>query len=268
MREFTTLGKRKAVLGMIHLHPLPGTLFYKEGSFNQTRDMAVQSARALYDGGADGGLVQTVERIYSVKDESDPARTTAMGLIVHAIGQGTGAEFQIGVQLMRNALKASLAVAKVAGGTFIRAGAVVGMTLTTHGLVEANPLAVMEYRHKINAWEVKVIADVDSMHFQWFGEAKPTAEVARGAQHVGADAVSVGSPDERKTLEMIASVRTAVPGLPIMLAGYTTHDNAARLLAAADGAFVGTCLERGGWGGHIDVERVKAYVAIVRGLER
>ena len=80
MREFATLGKRKAVLGMIHLQPLPGTLFYKDSSFNQTLDTAVQSARALYDGGADGCLVQTVDRIYSVKDESDPARTIAMGL--------------------------------------------------------------------------------------------------------------------------------------------------------------------------------------------
>ena len=216
MREFTTLGTRKVVLGMIHLQPLPGTLFYKDGSFTQTLETAVQSARALYDGGADGCLVQTVDRIYSVKDDSDPARTTAMGLIVHAIAQVTGAEFQIGVQLMRNALKASLAVAKVAGGTFIRAGAVVGMTLTVHGMVEANPLEVMEYRNKLNAWDVKVIADVDSMHFKWFGDAKPTAEVARSAQHVGADAVSLGSPDERKTLEMIAAVRQAVPGLPII----------------------------------------------------
>ena len=267
MREFATLGKRKAVLGMIHLQPLPGTLFYKDDSFHQTLETAVESARALYDGRADGCLVQTVDRIYSVKDESDPARTTAMGLIVQAITQATGEEFQVGVQIMRNALQASLAVAKVAGGSYIRAGALVGTTLTAHGMMEANPLDVMEYRKKINAWNVKVIAEVDSMHFKWFGEDKPTAEVARSAKYVGADAVSLGDPDEKKTLEMIASVRKTVPGLPIILAGYTNHANAARLLAEADGAFVGTCLERGGWGGQIDVDRVKAYVDIVRGLE-
>ena len=34
---------------------------------------------------------------------------------------------------MRNALKASLAVAKVAGGSYIRAGALVGATLTPQG---------------------------------------------------------------------------------------------------------------------------------------
>ena len=196
MREFSTLGKRKAVLGMIHLQPLPGTLFYQDGSFDQTLETAVESARALYRGGADGCLVQTVDRIYSAKDESDPARTTAMGLIAHAIVQATGTEFQVGVQLMQNALKASLAVAKVAGGSFIRAGAVVGTTLTAHGMVEANPLDVMEYRKKIDAWDVKVIAEVDSMHFKWFGEPKPTAEIARSAKYVGADAVSLGAPDE------------------------------------------------------------------------
>src|SRR5829696_1947933 len=160
MRDFETLGNRKVVLGTIHLQPLPGTPFYKEGSFNQTLDIAVQSACALYNGGADGCLVQTVDRVYSVKDESDPARTTAMGLIVQAIARVTGEEFQIGVQLMRNALKASLAVAKVAGGSYIRAGAVVGMTLTAHGISQGNTIDVMEYRSKINAWDVKVIAEV------------------------------------------------------------------------------------------------------------
>ena len=72
MRVFETLGKRKAVLGMIHLQPLPGTPFYKEGSFSRILDIAVESALALCKGGADGCLVQTVDRIYSVADESDP----------------------------------------------------------------------------------------------------------------------------------------------------------------------------------------------------
>jgi hypothetical protein len=35
MREFGTLGQRQAVLGMVHLPPLPGTPFHEEGSFGQ-----------------------------------------------------------------------------------------------------------------------------------------------------------------------------------------------------------------------------------------
>ncbi len=109
------------------------------------------------------------------------------GLIVQAIAQATYEEFQIGVQLMRNALKASLAVAKVAGGTYIRAGAVVGMT-TSPRMVWSKPfpLDVMEYRSKINAWDVKSHrrSGFDAL-WKWFGEPKSTADVARAAKQVG-----------------------------------------------------------------------------------
>ncbi|MDO0928870.1 BtpA/SgcQ family protein [Streptomyces sp. TG1A-8] len=257
-------GGHKLILGMVHLAPLPGTPFHRPGTFSDILDTAVASARALYEGGADGCLIQTVDRVYSVADESDPARTAAMGLIVRAVVEATGAPFRVGVQMMRNATRASLGVARVAGGDYVRAGALVGQTLTAHGMVRPDPLEVMGYRRSIDAEAVGIVADIDSMHFKWFGGEKTTAEVARAARTVGADAVSLSHPDERTVLEMIASVRDAVPGLPVILAGHTDHGNAARLLAAADGAFVGTCLESGGWGGRIDVDRVRRYVDLVR----
>ena len=265
MRIFDTLGRKKVVLGMIHLGVMPGTPFYEEGSYEATFEKALSDAQALFQGGADGCLVQTVDRVYVKGDESDPARVAGVANIVRAIDQATGPEFQIGVQIMRNALKASLAVAKVCNGSYLRCGALVGATLTAHGLVEANPYDVMQYRATIGARHVKMIAEIDSMHFQWWG-GKPVAEVARSAKSVGADAVSLGSPDEEVTLQMIRDVKRTLPDLPVILAGYTNHANAARLLAEADGAFVGTCLERDGWGGSIDVERVREYMAIVDSL--
>ncbi|MBA3943248.1 MAG: hypothetical protein H0X37_01645 [Herpetosiphonaceae bacterium] len=266
MRTFDRLGKRKAVLGMVHLGTMPGTPFYEEDSYEATFEKAMEDATALDQGGADGCLVQTVDRVYSVKDESNPTRVAGVANIVRAIDKATRPDFQIGVQIMRNALKASLAVAKVCNGSYLRCGALVGATLTAHGMVEADPLDVMEYRVMIGAQHVKMIVEIDSMHFKWLG-GKPIAEVARNAKYVGADAVSLGDPDEETTLRMIHDVRHAVPGLPIILAGYTNHANAARLMADVDGAFVGTCLERGGWAGHIDIDRVREYVEIVRGLE-
>jgi uncharacterized protein len=125
---------------------------------------------------------------------------------------------------------------------------------------------VMSYRAQIGAKQIKMIAEIDSMHFKWFG-GKPVAEVAGQARYVGADAVSLGVPDEETTLRMIREVRQTAPGLPIILAGYTNHENAARMLAEADGAFVGTCLEKGKWGGPIDVERVREYVKIVASIK-
>ncbi len=262
MRVFDSLGKKKAVLGMVHLGAMPGTPFYEEGSYEATFEKALGDALALYQGGATGCLVQTVDRVYTARDESDPARVAGVANIVRAIAQATGPEFQIGVQIMRNAIKASIAVAKVCDGTYVRCGALVGATLSPHGWVEANPLDVLSYRQQLNAKHVKLIAEVDSMHFKWFG-GKPTAEVAQAARYVGADAVSLGDPNEETTLRMIREVRKAVPGMPILLCGYTNFDNTARLLAEADGAFVGTVLEKGKWGGPIDVERVRQYMEIV-----
>ncbi|MEO3871125.1 BtpA/SgcQ family protein [Nonomuraea sp. B12E4] len=257
----------KLIIGMVHLKPLPGTPYHQQGSLEDTRRTAVESALALFEGGADGCLVQTVERVYRVDDESDPARTAAMALVVNEIVRATGPRFQVGVQLMRNAIRASLAVAAVTGAAFVRAGALVGMTLTEHGMVTADPMGVMEYRRRIGAQGVRIFADVDSSHFTWYGGGKPAAEVARAAMKVGADAVVLGHADEDRTRRLIASVRAAVPGVPIILAGHTDHGNAARLLALADGAFVGTCLEPGGWGGVIDTNLVRDYVEIVRGIE-
>ncbi|MGW2051679.1 BtpA/SgcQ family protein [Streptomyces sp. NPDC001858] len=268
MTEFFHAG-RKVVLGMIHLKPLPGTPFHSEGSLGQILDTAVRSAIALRDGGADGCLIQTVDRVYSVENESDPARIAAMALIVRAVVEATGGDgFRVGVQLMRNAVHASLAVAKVTEADFVRVGTLVGATLTAQGLVQANPLDVMEYRRKIHAQDVRIIADADSMHFSWLGSGRPTGRVAKDAQQAGADAICVSHPEEQRMLDMVASARELAPDMPVLLAGNTTHENAARLLAVADGAFVGTCLERDGWGGPIDIDRVKAYVEIVRGLEQ
>ncbi|MEU6173853.1 BtpA/SgcQ family protein [Streptantibioticus parmotrematis] len=255
----------KVCLGVVHLDPLPGTPFHEAGSFGRILDDTVASVRALYEGGAHGALLQTVDRVYSPRDESDPARIAAMALITRAAREATGDDFRVGVQLMRHATKSSLAVAKVCGGDFVRATAIVGATVSTHGLVEADPLDVMEYRRKVDAWDVQIIADVDSTHFQWLGGSVPTESTARQAAFVGADAVCLGSKDEERTLHTIAAVRRTAPDVPVYLAGHTDHENAARLMAHADGAFVSTCL--GGWKGRIEVEKVAAYMDILRSLE-
>jgi uncharacterized protein len=258
---------RKLIIGMLHMAPLPGTPFHEQGSLGRIVERAVESARALEAGGADGCLAQTVDRVYPAADEADPIRVAAMALVVQAVVAATSDRFQVGVQIMRNANKASLAVAKVAGGRFVRIGALVGATMSNQGLLQSDAHGVMAYRRAIGAEDVACVADIDSMHFRWFGEHKPTAEVARAARQAGASAVALGRPDEASTLDTIDAVRRAVPDLPVLLAGYTNHANAGRLLAAADGAFVGTCLERGGWGGAIDLDKVRSYVDVVRAVE-
>jgi membrane complex biogenesis BtpA family protein len=268
MSTFGFPGGPKLVLGLIHLHPLPGTPFHVDGSFADNLRTAVRSALALAEGGADGCLIQTVDRVYSTDEHTDPARVAAMAILVREVAEATGPGFRVGAQMMRNAVQASLAVAKVGGGSYVRASTLVGATLTAHGMVTADPLGVMDYRRKIDAWDVGIVADINSMHFSWFGNGKTTAEVSRYAKQVGADAVSLCHPETDTALQLIESVREATPDMPVILAGNTNHRNAARLMRAADGAFVGSCLEQDGWGGEIDGDLVKSYVDIVREAEK
>lgn len=257
--------RKKWVIGMVHLKPLPGTPYYEPGSLDAVLEKALADAQALQAGGAHGCLIQTVDRVYSAADECDPARLAAFTRVVGAVQAQAGPGFIVGGQIMRNANRATLGAIKVCGGAFIRCGVFVGAAVTASGTVQADPLALAAYRRAIDAWDVALVAEIDSMHFKWLG-GRPLGEIAREAQYAGADAVALGSPDADQTLHMIDAVRVAVPGLPILLSGYTNHANAGRLLAAADGAFVGTALESEGWAGRIDAARVRAYMEIVENL--
>ena len=266
MRRFDKLGKKKVVIGMVHLLPLPGTPFYAEGNMEQSLDKAVADARALDEGGADGCLIQTVDRIYPPGEDQDYARVAAVAAITQAVAAATRPEFQIGVQIMVNALKASLAVVKVCGGSFIRCTALVGATLTPSGMVEAQPLDFLNYRAHLRAESVDLIAEVQSRHFSWMGGDRSVPEVARLAARAGATAVEVSHTDEDACANLVREIKQAMPDMPVILGGYTNHENAARRLAEADGAFVGACLQAEGWGGRIDLERVRDYVNIVSRL--
>ena len=267
MRTFDSLGKKKAIIGLIHLYPMPGTPFFEEGNFERSLEKAVKDSRNLFEGGADGCLIQTVDKVYPGKDEADYARVAAMAAITYAVTQNVGPEFQIGVQLMWNSLHASLAIAKVCNASFIRCTALIGATMSPFGLVQADPLSLQNYRMQLQAQNIKLIAEIEGMHFHWYGEEKPVPQIARSAAMVGAHGVEIAIADEEKSNALVREIKTAMPNLPVILGGYTNHENAARRLKDADGAFVGTCLEKEGWGGEIDVERVKKYVEIVRNLE-
>ena len=255
----------KKLYGVIHIPPLPGTPFYESGSFPRILEDTARQAQAMADGGMDGVLLQTVDRVYSVEDDTDPARVAAMTLCARGVADLGIEGFELGVQIMRHAVSASLAVAKLVGARFVRADAIVGATLSTHGWVQPDPLKIMTYRRAIEAFDVRLIVDVDSMHYRWAGPDESTGDVARRAMTVGADAVCVANADREKTLEKIADVRRRAPKAPIMLGGFVNHANATRMLADADGAFVSGCLMDPDDPGRVHPGRVRDLVEVVRG---
>ena len=54
----------KLIFGLIHLRPMPGTPFYKDGDSEASIEKAIKDAKALENGGASGCLIQTVDKVY------------------------------------------------------------------------------------------------------------------------------------------------------------------------------------------------------------
>jgi predicted TIM-barrel enzyme len=129
-------------------------------------------------------------------------------------------------------------------------------------MVEANPHDFVTYRAQIAAQRIKLIAEVNSRHFHWLGD-RSTADIARMAARVGADAAEVVRPAEATNARLVRDIKQAMPHLPVILGGHTSHENVARRLAEAVGVFVGACLKEEGWNGRVDVKRVRAYVDMV-----
>ena len=258
---------RKYIIGLIHLPALPGTPFYSGDGMAPILQKAGEDAAALVRGGAHGCLIQTVDRAYSNQDDTDYARVAAMALVTRAVKDAVPEDFLVGVQLMWNCITPSLAVAKVCGADFVRCTALVGVSDSPYGTVEAQPLKVQEYRRKLDAMDVTMIAEIQGYHFK--GDGDPIRELrsrAYFATYAGADAVEIVDKDEETNNRMAQALQGM--HVPVVLGGGTNAENVGRRMRYADMALVGSAFERKGWGGKVDEEAVRTYMESFRAMEK
>lgn len=261
---------KKIIIGCIHLLPMPGTPFYTPGDFEHSLDKAIADAKALYNGGADGCIIQNVDRVFPPTDDTDYVKVAAMAVVGREVRRVTGPDFKVGVQIMWNSITPSLAAVKGCGGDFTRCSALIGRSESKFGPIEGQPYKVMNYRRAIDAESIEMIAEVSGYHYLHGDgyDRENLVRLAKQALDVGADAVELFHHDEEINNRMVADLKDSVPGIHIVLGGGTNVENAARRLALADAAVVGTCFENGNWGGPVYEETVAAYIKNVREIEK
>lgn len=258
---------KKYVLGLVHLPPLPGSPLFNEGNFEKGLEKALQDSTSLINGGADGCLLQTSERIYPSNDDTDYARVGSLSIIAHEVRKQNGNQFKIGVQILWNCITPTLAVAKCCKADFTRNIAMFGTSTSPYGLINSNPEKVQNYRNKLGLRDLTMIAEIDGYHYKWYGPDISIREKAEMAIKVGADAVEIVFGDEEINQRMIQEIKSKDSNIKVVLGGKTDIDNVCRKLKDADAVFVGKYFEKDGWGGFVDEERVKKYVDLVRTLE-
>jgi len=257
----------KPIIGMVHLPPLPGSPGYKNQRIDQILKAAVQEAKALEGGGVDGLIVENLGDAPYLKMNVGLETVSVMTLITSNVIEAV--HIPVGVNILRNDVKAALAVAYVTGGGFIRANVFTDTVLTDQGIIEPSAPELLRYRRFLGAERVKVFADLHVKHGVLLS-LKPIEQSAVDATHRGlADALIVTGirtgiePD----LEDLTRVKRAVPDTPVLVGSGASRENIVKLLKHADGAIVGTYFKNDGiTANRVDKVRVKSFMERVKEL--
>lgn len=254
----------RPLIGVVHLAPLPGSPA-AETSVGEVRDRAVRDARVLADGGMDGVLVENYGDTPYPPEEVGAPTVASMAVITAAVRAAV--DVPVGVNVLRNGAESALAAAVAAEAEFVRVNVWTGARLTDQGLIQGVAHRVLRMRRCLEA-DVAVLADVAVKHSAAVTERPLDQEAAEAVGRGRADGLLVtgsatGLPPDPESLE---AVRRAADGRPVLAASGLRPENARRLVAAADGAVVGTALKEGGeTSAPVEMARVEALVEAARG---
>ncbi|TKK91451.1 BtpA/SgcQ family protein [Herbidospora galbida] len=250
-------GRRFALIGMIHLLPLPGSpRFTPEHGMEAVIRRAVEEARVLVDAGFDGLIVENGWDIPFLKpDDIGPETPAAMAVATAEVARAVGVP--LGVNCLANAVDRSLAVAVAAGARFVRSNQWVNAYVANEGLVEGRAGLMTRYRHAIGADHVTVWADVQvKLGSHAITADRPLTEQAKDAAWFDADALIVTGTrlGDAPVADHLRTIRAATD-LPLVAGSGVRAENLADIVPHADGAIVGSSIKSGGvWHGRLDRE--------------
>jgi uncharacterized protein len=253
--------KKPLIIGMIHL---PETLTYKGWlGLKGFVDKAKKDLKALEAGGMDAALIENdADCPCQVKGSADVV--APMTVVAYELAKI--AEIPLGVEVLLNDPKASLAIAKTCGLKFIRTDYFVDrMTRKGYGEFKIDTKDIMNYKKKIHAQEVKVYADIQVKHAMMVNNNKTISLSVKQAIKAGADGIIVSGTvlGEKPLIEEVKEAKKVAEGkAPVIVGSGFSKSNAKGLLKYADWAIVGTSIKTNGV---VDVQKVKELVNLVKG---
>jgi membrane complex biogenesis protein, BtpA family len=240
--DFASRFGSRAVFGMVHLRPLPGSPAYN-GSFSEVIDAALADAVAIRDGGAQGMVFENFGDRPFRKNTSDPETIAAMTWVIAAVLREVNLPF--GVNVLRNDALSALGIAAATRAAFIRVNILTGAMLTDQGIIEG-PAADLMRRRVVLGPQIAVFADHMVKHAVPLAQVEPL-QSARDLRLRGmADAIIVTGSETGKAAppRRITELQTALGDTPL-IAGSGVTSASASSFSDADAIIVGTSLKRG-----------------------
>ncbi len=248
------------MIGVIHLPPLPGAPLDSGGGLPGVLARARADLASLEAGGADGAIVENFGDA-PFRKKADPTTIAALAIVVRELARS--ARIPLGVNVLRSDGVAAMAIASLAGASFIRVNVFSGVAFTDQGVIEGEARDVLDLRRRLRA-EVAVLADVHVKHAVHLGDL---GAAARDAARNGPDALIVtGGGTGDPALPADVHVAKAASGLPVFVGSGVGPATVARF-PDADGFIVGTALKVGGKVGNaVEEGQVRALVQARDGL--
>jgi len=248
-----------ALIGMLHLEPLPGTPRYG-GDPGRIEQAVCRDAQALADGGVDGLLLENFGDAPFHPGRVPPEVISHMTGLADRV-RGRFGHLPLGINVLRNDGCAALAIAHAVGARFIRVNILCGVRVTDQGILQGIAHDLLRQRARLGAQEIRIFADVDVKHSSVLGSVSIEQEVTDTLQRGLADAVIVSGPGTGRAVdpEQLSRIRRAADRSPLLVGSGVTAESAAPLASLADGLIVGTSIKRDGVTSHpVDVGSVRA----------
>jgi membrane complex biogenesis BtpA family protein len=260
------------LIGVVHLPAMPGDPAYRGGGFEAVLDAARRDASALAEGGVDAVIVENFGSAPFPKgtpEQPTPPHQIAAIARAAAICRETG--LPVGVNVLRNDVRAALGIAASCGASFVRVNVHVGAYVTDQGLIEGRAFETLRYRRELEADGVAILADVRVKHATPLAPVPVRTEVGDCLVRGGADAVVVTGTGTGQpvSVELLDEAREAAQSAPILIGSGLDPAGAERLAPRVDGAIVGTWVkENGDVRAPVDPARVRTLVSATQGRWR
>lgn len=259
-------GRGKAVIGVIHSLPLPGSPHYDGEPVEAIYRFACDEAERYRDGGVDGLIVENHGDIpFAKPDELGPETAACMATMADRVARASG--LPIGINVLANGAVAGIAVAKAAGAAFVRVNQWANAYVANEGFMEGKAGQASRYRSWLRAKDVAIFADVHVKHGAHAIVADRTIpELTRDAEFFDADAVIVTGQrtGDSASLDELSTVHAST-SLPVLVGSGVTPANVEGILGYADAVIVASALKHGGsWWNAVDPARLAHFMGVVR----
>lgn len=265
MKKLTFL-EDKAIIGMVHCLPLPGTMNYG-GSMKEVIDRALSDLEAMEKAGVDAVIVENFcdkPAATKLSPEQLAALTTVSTLVKQK------ASIPVGIDAAFCDPVAGLAIAVAVGAEFIRVPVFVDTVITSDGMVKPCAVELQRYRKLLGAENIALLCDIQTKHTFMLANQIPIEESAVMARDCGADAIIItgAHTGSASPVETIRKVRQCVD-LPLIAGSGVNINNVTDQFSLVEAAIIGSSMKAHGKAEEpIDYDLAKALADKVKAYRK